>query len=81
MACTISCIISAIFVIGMIYFYNMTNKSEIIKHYKGSLPSDLQKRYDNISEERRKISIYGYILGLVLSLLIIFYNLKIDGNA
>ena len=57
----------------------MTNKSEIVKHYKSSLSSDLQKRYDNISEERRRISIHGYILGLILSLFIIFYNLKIKG--
>ena len=42
MACTISCMISAIFIIGMIYFYNMTDKSEIVKHYKEKLPTDLQ---------------------------------------
>ena len=77
MPCTISCMISAVFIIGMIYFYNMTNKSEIVKHYKEKLPSDLQKRYENISEERKKISIHGYILGLVFSLFIIFYNLKL----
>jgi hypothetical protein len=57
----------------------MTNKSEIVKHYKNSLPSDLQKRYEGISEERRRISIHGYVLGLILSLFIIFYNLKIKG--
>ena len=79
MVCAVSCMISTIFIIGMIYFYNMTNKSEIVKHYKSSLSSDLQKRYDNISEERRRISIHGYILGLILSLFIIFYNLKIKG--
>jgi uncharacterized protein YacL len=71
--------ISAVFIIGMIYFYNMTNKSEIVKHYKSSLPSDLQKRYDNISQERMKISVYGYIYGFILSLFIIFYNLKFKG--
>ena len=80
MPCTISCMISAVFIIGMIYFYNMTNKSEIVKHYKEKLPSNLQKRYENISEERRKISIHGYILGLVFSLFIIFYNLKLKGQ-
>lgn len=80
MPCTISCMISAVFIIGMIYFYNMTNKSEIVKHYKEKLPSDLQKRYENISEERKKISIQGYILGLVFSLFIIFYNLKLKGQ-
>ena len=77
MACAISCIISAIFVIGMIYFYNMTDKSKIVKHYKSFLSSDLQKRYDKISKERATISYQGYILGVILSLGIIFYNLKI----
>jgi len=76
MACTISCMISAVFIIGMIYFYNRTNKSAIVKHYKEKMPTDLQKRYDNISEERRRISIYGYMLGFILSLFIIFYNLN-----
>ena len=80
MACAISCMISAIFVIGMIYFYNMTDKSEIVKHYKSSLSSDLQKRYEKISKERETISYQGYILGVILSLGIIFYNLKIKGT-
>ena len=79
MACTISCMISAIFIIGMIYFYNMTDKSSIVKHYKEKLSSDLQKRYDIISNERKSISYQGYILGFSLSLFIIFYNLKIKG--
>jgi uncharacterized protein YacL len=77
MACTLSCIISAIFIIGMIYFYNKTDSSEIVKHYKEQLPFDLQKRYEKIAKERMKISYHGYILGFVLSLFIIFYNLKI----
>jgi uncharacterized protein YacL len=79
MACTISCMISAIFIIGMIYFYNITDKSTIVKHYKEKLSSDLQKRYDRISKERMTISYQGYILGFILSLFIIFYNLKIKG--
>lgn len=77
MACAISCMISAIFIIGMIYFYNMTNKSEIVKHYKATLSSDLQNRYDKISKERMYIGYQGYALGMLLSLIIIFYNLKI----
>ena len=79
MACAVSCMISAVFVIGMIYFYNLTDKSEIVKHYKSSLSSDLQKRYEKISNERAYISYQGYALGLILSLGIIFYNLKIKG--
>ena len=77
MACAISCMISAIFVIGMIYFYNLSDKSSIVKHYKSSLSSDLQKRYEKITKERTNISYQGYALGVILSLGIIFYNLKI----
>jgi hypothetical protein len=79
MVCVISCMISAIFIIGMIYFYNLTDKSTIVKHYKSSLSSDLRKRYEKITKERTNISYQGYILGVILSLGIIFYNLKIKG--
>jgi hypothetical protein len=79
MPCAISCMISAVFVIGMIYFYNLTDKNAIVKHYKFSLSSDLQKRYEKISKERANISYQGYALGFILSLGIIFYNLKIKG--
>ena len=77
MVCAFSCMISAIFIIGMIYFYNLTDKSDIVKHYKSSLSSDLQKRYEKITKERSNISYQGYILGVIFSLCIIFYNLKI----
>lgn len=76
MACSISCMISAVFIIGMIYFYNMTDKSEIVKHYKEKLPTDLQKRYELITKERKMLSYQGYVLGVALSLCIIIYNLK-----
>lgn len=79
MPCSISCMISGVFIIGMIYFYNMTDKSEIVKHYKNKLTIPLQKRYEKITEERKKISYYGYGLGLILSLFIIFYNTKMRG--
>ena len=74
MTCSISCIISAIFVIGMIYFYNATDKSATVKQYKSKLPMDLQKKYEKITSERRTISYHGYIIGFILSLGILFYN-------
>jgi len=80
MACSISCAISCIFIIGMIYFYNATDKSDIVKQYKATLPIDLQQRYEKITDERRNISYRGYILGLLLSLVIIFYNIRIKMN-
>ena len=80
MACSVSCSISLIFIIGMIYFYNATSKSEVVKQYKTKLPKDLQVRYDKIASERMMISYYGYGLGVLLSLVIIFYNKKMKGK-
>jgi uncharacterized membrane protein YkgB len=64
----------------MIYFYNATSKSEVVKQYKTRLPKDLQIRYETISRERMMISYYGYGLGVLLSLVIIFYNIKMKGK-
>ena len=57
MVCSISCMISAVFLIGMIYFYNMTNKSKVVLFYKDQLPYDLQKRYEKCGHTQA----YGYI--------------------
>jgi uncharacterized protein YacL len=76
MPCSVTCSISAVFIIGMIYFYNSTSKSEIVKTYKEQLPPKLQILYEKLSVERMHISLYGYVLGLIVSLFIIFYNIK-----
>jgi uncharacterized membrane protein YkgB len=69
--------ISTIFIIGMIYFYSVADKSIVVKQYKSSLSKELQQRYEKISKERMNISYQGYALGVIISLGIIFYNLKI----
>lgn len=75
MVCSITCSIAAVFIIGKIYFYNATTNSKVVQHYKEKLPTNLKQLYDKISNERLKISIYGYALGFILSLCIIYYNL------
>jgi uncharacterized protein YacL len=77
MVCSISCSIAAAFIIGKIYFYNATTKSQVVKHYREKLPTHLKNLYDKISNERLMISTYGYILGFILSLFIIFYNVSL----
>jgi uncharacterized protein YacL len=49
----------------------------VVKHYKEKLPTDLKILYDKLTKERLHISLYGYGLGLIISLLIIYYNLKL----
>lgn len=77
MVCHISCSIALVFIIGKIYFYNATTNSQTVKHYRDKLPTNLKQLYDKISNERLRISIYGYVLGFFLSLCIIFYNLRL----
>jgi hypothetical protein len=49
-------------------------KSKIILQYKAQLPDELQGIHEKITRERTKIYYQGYILGFVLSLLIILAN-------
>lgn len=62
----------------MIYFYNATDKSDIVNKYKATLPLDLQQRYEKITEERRRISYQGYSLGFLLSLVILYFRRKMN---
>lgn len=80
MACAISCMISAIFLIGMIYFYYITDKTNIVQTYKKTLSKEKLYKFNEISKERMKITREGYIIGVVLSLLIIFYNNNFTQN-
>ena len=77
MVCSISCSISAVFVIGMIYFYNATSEN---KYYREKLSPELRAKYDAIASERMRISYFGYLLGFALSLVIIYYNSQIKKN-
>ena len=80
MCCTITCSIAAVFLFAMIYFNISTLNNDVVKKYKESLPSDLQIVYDKIAKERLSISMSGYLLGLILSIIIIFYNTKVKRN-
>ena len=76
MVCSISCSISAVFIIGMIYFYNATSKNATVLQYKQQLNTEQKQAYDKIAAERLNISLRGYALGVLLSLLLIYYNYK-----
>jgi hypothetical protein len=72
MVCSLSCSIAAVFIIGMIYFYNATNTNATVIHYRAQLNDKQRVTYDVIAKERLHISIQGYVLGFILSLFIIF---------
>jgi hypothetical protein len=60
----------------MIYFYNSTGSNPEVIKYRAQLNENQRKIYEKIVTERLGISIKGYILGFMLSLLIIYYYYK-----
>ena len=76
--CSISCSVSAVFIIGMIYMNYSIATSQIILKYKAQLPENLQKIYEQITNERTTIYYQGYLLGFILSLIIIIANVYSD---
>lgn len=74
MACRISCAISIVFIIGMIYMTNAMSNNDTMKKYKKQLPDELQAIYKEIVDERTKIYYTGYGLGFLIAVLFILYN-------
>jgi hypothetical protein len=64
----------------MVYFMNATTSSKIMIEYQSQLPIELQKTYKEIISERSRIYYYGYLLGFLLSIIIILYNTQIKKN-
>ena len=79
MVCSISCSISFIFIVGMIYFYNATAKNKTVIQYRSKLTPRQREIYDKIAKERFNISMQGYMLGAFLSLFVIYYNYRKKG--
>ena len=77
MPCGISCAISVVFLIGMVYMTYATHQNDICLKYQKQLPEKMQKTYQNIVGERTRIYYFGYILGFILALLVIFYNTSV----
>jgi len=77
MPCKISCAISAIFIIGMIFMTFATTQNDIIAKYEMQLPEELHVTYQNIVKDRLQNYYVGYILGFILAIIVIFYNMNV----
>lgn len=81
MPCTITCVIALVFLIANIYTILSSSRDKNDKQDFLNVLNDKQKfTYENIIKERKNIYYMGYILGLLLSLLIIFVIRKINKN-
>ena len=76
MCCHITCAISAIFIIGMIYFYSATHSNPIVKEYTQQLLSDRNNlhlpTFDGIEDNME--------LKMINSLKEIVEQRKLEGN-
>jgi hypothetical protein len=67
------CATSFIFLFAMVYM-TVTKNTELLDDFKYSLryQGELQERYDKIVRERRNIYYQGFIIGIVLSIIVLF---------
>ena len=73
--CNISCAISAIFLIGMIFMTLSVDKTAFADDFKRTLDVALKNKYENIVNERRNIYFGGFTLGFIISLCVIVWKL------
>lgn len=73
--CTISCSISLIFIIGMIYMSFFIDKQQISIDFKKTLSNKQLKIYENIVNYRRNLYFQGYGIGIIISILVILLKI------
>ena len=74
MVCMISCGIAAILIAGMLYTSYMAERTQLTQNFMKILNPKQQNIYKRIVKERRNIYFAGFILGLILSLIVIWWN-------
>ena len=75
--CTITCFIAAVIVVAMVIMTIMVQYDPYITSYKDKLPKDVQDAYAKIVAERSQIYFTGYLIGFVLSVFLIIFNVNV----
>ena len=75
--CTVTCFIAFVIVVAMVIMNVMVMNDAFIQSYKNQLPEDIKKQYDNIVAERSRIFFTGYLIGFVLSVFVIIFNINV----
>ena len=75
--CTTTCFIAFVIVVAMVVMTFMVSNDPFVKNYRNQLPEDIKKHYDNIVAERQRIYFTGYVIGFVLSVFVIIFNINV----
>lgn len=73
--CSIYCAISMVFIIGMVYMSFSVDKSSVVNEFMETLDPGQKAKYLEIKSKRLNIYFSGYILGFVLSLIVILLHI------
>ena len=63
-----------VFIISTIYFTLAVDKQDVYSNYVKNLTDEQLVKYKQIVNERKNISMRGYLLGLALSICLILLN-------
>lgn len=73
MFCKTTCFVSIIFLIANIYVMLNVDKNELKDNFVKLLNYNQKKLYESLIKERRNIYFQGYALGLLFSIIYLFY--------
>lgn len=67
MICGWTCFISSMFIIGNLIFTYLMDKQGEVKKYQDTLTDEQKIMYKKIVDERKKLAMQGYALGIAMS--------------
>lgn len=67
--CRPSCFIAIMFILGNVIFTFLMDRHHVVADYKESLDDTQKKVFDKIADERKKLAMQGYGLGIGISIL------------
>lgn len=70
--CLITCLLASGLMGSMIYTFLSVNKIKMMKDFSDKLDINQRNKYEKIKQERMKLYVEGYLIGLIVSLLIVF---------
>lgn len=78
MICFSNCMFAIIFISATLFMNFSIDKQNIFKNYIKILDKEQLIKYNKIIEERKRISLNGYLLGLIFSIVFILVNYNLN---
>lgn len=80
MFCKTTCFVSIVFLVANIFVMFNVDKDELKNNFIKLLNHQQRELYESLIKERRNIYFQGYVFGLILSLIYLFYVKQILGK-